>query len=187
MDDKLLAKARRAQERLIDAQRDAAVARAEFHRVVRDLHVQGASLRELAVGLGLSHQRVHQIVEEAGGSRRRGGGIPFQPLPCTFCGKQQAEAGGKLVAGPGVCICEGCTGLAETVISQGEAARTPVGQLNAVPEDQTRAQCGFCGKYRHQVPGLAVSSAQTDRKEPARICSECLSLCDEIFDESPSR
>ena len=70
MDETLLAEARQAQERLIDAERDADVARAEFHRAVRRLHLHGASLRELASGLGLSHQRVHQIVESAGGSRR---------------------------------------------------------------------------------------------------------------------
>src|SRR5213080_844396 len=61
MDETLLAEARQAQERLIDAERDADVARAEFHRAVRRLHLHGASLRELASGLGLSHQRVHQI------------------------------------------------------------------------------------------------------------------------------
>ena len=70
MDETLLAEARQAQERVIDAERDADVARAEFHRAVRRLHLHGASLRELASGLGLSHQRVHQIVESAGGSRR---------------------------------------------------------------------------------------------------------------------
>ena len=70
MDETLLAEARQAQERLIDAERDADVARAEFHRAVRRLHLHSASLRELASGLGLSHQRVHQIVESAGGSRR---------------------------------------------------------------------------------------------------------------------
>ena len=70
MDETLLAEARQAQERVIDAERDADVARAEFHRAVRRLHLHGASLRELASSLGLSHQRVHQIVEAAGGSRR---------------------------------------------------------------------------------------------------------------------
>ncbi len=70
MDDELLAAARQAQERLIDAERDAEVARADFHRAVRRLHLHDGSLRELASALGLSHQRVHQIVEAAGGSRR---------------------------------------------------------------------------------------------------------------------
>ncbi len=70
MNTELLAEARQAQERLIDAERDAEVARADFYRAVRRLHLHGSSLRELAASLGLSHQRVHQIVEEAGGSRR---------------------------------------------------------------------------------------------------------------------
>ena len=89
MDEALLAEARQAQERLIDAERDADVFRAEFHRAVRRLHLHGASLRELASSLGLSHQRVHQIVESAGGSRRwlRRDRVRPDPglLHCTFC------------------------------------------------------------------------------------------------------
>ena len=93
MNDELLAEARQAQERLIDAERDVEVARAEFHRAVRRLHLHGSSLRELAANLGLSHQRVHQIVEEAGGSRRwvrvRGGNqtrgrAGGEPVSCTW-------------------------------------------------------------------------------------------------------
>src|SRR5580704_4979549 len=52
MNSELLAQARQAQERLIDAERDVEVARAEFHRAVRRLHLHGSSLRELAAGLG---------------------------------------------------------------------------------------------------------------------------------------
>src|SRR5579872_4361056 len=44
MNDELLAEARQAQERLIDAERDVEVARAEFHRAVRRLHLHGSSL-----------------------------------------------------------------------------------------------------------------------------------------------
>ena len=116
MDETLLAEARRAQERLIDAERDADVARAEFHRAVRRLHLHGASLRELASGLGLSHQRVHQIVEAAGGSRRWLRRDPARPDPgllvCTFCGKNQKQVK-KLIAGPSVYICDGWVGLAQ--------------------------------------------------------------------------
>ena len=186
MDDELLAEARQAQERLIDAERDAEVARAEFHRAVRRLHLHGASLRELAAGLGLSHQRVHQIVESAGGSRRwlrrREGGSPDPPIVCTFCGKQQSEVG-KLIGGPGVYICDECVPLAEGVISSGAAASTPRGQMAAAPEQDQRARCSFCGKYRHQVPGLAVFPAEVGGKPAAvaAVCTECLDLCDEII------
>jgi hypothetical protein len=185
MDDKLLAEARRAQERLIDAERDADVARAEFHRAVRRLHLHGSSLRELAAALGLSHQRVHQIVESAGGSRRWGRRRDPRPdMACTFCGRPQNKVR-KLIAGPHVYICERCIGLAKRVINSGEAVLTPVGQMTAVPEEAKRERCSFCGKYRSQAPGLAVVSAATGGKAPgpAAICAECLALCDEIAAE----
>jgi len=192
MDDELLAEAMRAQERLIDAERDAEVARAEFHRVVRRLHLHGASLREIAAGLGLSHQRVHQIVESAGGSRRwlrrREAEQPPLRLVCTFCGKNQAQVK-KLIAGPSVYICDRCTALTRSVISSGEPATTEVGQVNAVPEQAPRARCSFCGKYRPQVPGMAAIPVEAPGKVPgmdtafAGICTQCLDLCDEIITE----
>src|SRR6266487_5796755 len=123
MDEALLAEARQAQERLIDAERDADVARAEFHRAVRRLHLHGASLRELASGLGLSHQRVHQIVESAGGSRRWLRRDRVRPDPglllCTFCGKTQKQVK-KLIAGPSVYICDRCIDQAKAVIGSDE-------------------------------------------------------------------
>ena len=193
MDETLLAEARQAQERLIDAERDADVARAEFHRAVRRLHLHGTSLRELAVGLGLSHQRVHQIVEAAGGSRRWLRRDRVRPDPmlliCTFCGKDQKQVE-KLIAGPGVYICNGCTELAMRVIGSGEPVTTEVAELAAGPEQEPRTQCSFCGKRRDQVAGLLVSSVQSERNAPAAICTECLDLCIEIiaeeFGETPT-
>jgi hypothetical protein len=41
---------------------DAARLREEYHREVVKLHRSGVSLREIADALGISHQRVHQIV-----------------------------------------------------------------------------------------------------------------------------
>ena len=186
MDETLLAEARQAQERLIDAERDADVARADFHRAVRRLHLHGASLRELASGLGLSHQRVHQIVESAGGSRRwmRRDRVRPDPglLACTFCGKDQKQVK-KLIAGPSVYICDGCVGLAKVVLSDSQPVATEIAELTAGPEDEPRTQCSFCGKRRDQVASLIVSSVQTERQAPATTCSECLDLCTEIITE----
>jgi hypothetical protein len=186
MDEALLAEARQAQDRLIDAERDADVARAEFHRAVRRLHLHGASLRELASGLGLSHQRVHQIVEAAGGSRRWVRRERVRPDPgllrCTFCGKDQKRVK-KLIAGPGVFICDRCVDLAKNVVSDGQPVTTEIAELTAGPQDEPRTQCSFCGKRRDQVAGLVVSSVQTERKAPATTCTECLDLCTEIVTE----
>jgi ClpX C4-type zinc finger len=194
VNDELLAEARRAQERLIDAERDTDVARAEFYRAVRRLHLHGASLRELAAGLGLSHQRVHQIVEEAGGSRRwargenGGGNRSRRPDPlllaCSFCGKQQNEVR-KLIAGPGVYICDACIDLAENVVGSGQPIDTELGTMDALPAHAARLKCSFCGKERDQVSGLAFMPAVTLERTSASaaICSECLVLCNEILAE----
>jgi ATP-dependent protease Clp ATPase subunit len=45
-------------------------------------------------------------------------------LACSFCGRDQTEVT-KLVAGPGVYICDGCVELARTVIDEAKAQETP--------------------------------------------------------------
>lgn len=185
MDEDLLAAARQAQEQLIEADRAAEVAKAEFHRSVRRLHLSGTSLRELATELHLSHQRVHQIVEIAGGARRWGRRtrLPAE-LACSFCGRPQRKTR-KLVTGPGVYICEKCVAVAETVIRSGHTAETALGPLQSVPGDMTQRRCSFCGKGRHQVTGLATSAGNPVGKpgNDAAICGECLTLCREIHSE----
>src|SRR5690242_7165060 len=64
IDEKALASARGAQETMHERQRDAERARADYHHEIRRLHAAGGSLREIADALGLSHQRVHQIVDD---------------------------------------------------------------------------------------------------------------------------
>jgi hypothetical protein len=206
MDDTLLAEARQAQERLIDAERDAEVARADFHRAVRRLHLHGASLRELASAFGLSHQRVHQIVESAGGSRRwlRGNreSRPGPQAACTFCGRDRTQAA-KLIAGAHVYICDVCVGVARDVLNSRPLPGARFIPVLAAPgleqpqcEPRPRMACSFCGKQLHQVDGLAASAAPPAPAPPASgailtdrpaICTECLDLCDEIIAESPGQ
>ena len=174
MNEDLLAAARQAQERLIEAEHDAEVARAEFHRAVRRLHLHGGSLRELAPALGLSHQRVHQIVESAGGARRWSPRrVVRRSAACTFCGRPEQEAG-PLIAGPGVHICSVCSALASDVLAAagapgavgavggagapGEGGAAEPGSLRAVPAGEVRERCSFCGKYRPHCTGLAVTA-----------------------------
>jgi hypothetical protein len=71
LDEGLLATARRARDRCLDAERDLELARVDYHDAIRRLHAAGGSMREIADHLGLSHQRVHQIVGDEGGSARR--------------------------------------------------------------------------------------------------------------------
>jgi ClpX C4-type zinc finger len=182
MDEELLAEARAAQERLIDAEHEADMARAAFNRAVRRLHLHGASMRELADTFGLSHQRIHQLVEAAGGARRwRRHRASSAELSCSFCGRPQRKTR-KLVAGPGVWICETCVAAAHGVLASGRSEPTALGQLDTVAANARGERCSFCGKLRHQVSGLAVLAGLPGATQAAdvSICAECLVLCDEI-------
>src|SRR5258708_13338176 len=93
LDSSLLGQARAAEARAINAEHDAEVAPADFHRAIRRLQLAGGSLREIAEELRLSHQRVHQIVEATGGSRtwrgdRAGAG---GPLSCPLSPNHQHQ------------------------------------------------------------------------------------------------
>jgi hypothetical protein len=59
---------RAARDRFLAAERDFEHARADLHYAIRSLHAAGGSMREIAQAVGLSHQRVHQIVDADGGT-----------------------------------------------------------------------------------------------------------------------
>ena len=189
MDEALLARARQARRRMINAERDATVARAEFHGAVRRLVSASQSPREVAAVLGLSHKQLHEIIQGADPAGPAGPRPPRPGLSCSFCTASQHEVR-KLIAGPGVYICDACVGLAGGVVGSGRPAATRLGQLRAVPEDDSQAQCSFCGKHRDQLASLAALSPEPEAEtkpeapnEPAAICQECVSLCEEILTE----
>jgi hypothetical protein len=184
VDERLLAEARQAQERLTQAEQAAEAARAEFRRAVHRLVVHGSRSGQVAAALGVSPDRLDEMVRAAGDPGREDRTGPLgDDLVCSFCGRSQHEVR-KLIAGPGCYICEACVTLAEGVISSGSPAQTRLGPVRAVPEDDGLVRCSFCGKYRCLVPALATLAAETIRvSEPVGVCTECLSLCDEIIAE----
>lgn len=85
------------------------------------------------------------------------------------------------LAGPGVHICRVCAGLASDVLAA-EGPAEP-GPLRAVPGEDVRERCSFCGKYRPECTGLAATTPGAGGGERGSICGECLMLCAEIFAE----
>jgi hypothetical protein len=180
LDPDLVRDAEAARARLLDAQQAAERARADYHHAVRRMHAAGGSLREIAEALRLSHQRVHQIV----GEREQ------EPAgPCSFCGRSREECD-KLIAGPGVFICERCVARASGLAGGAPADdqdRDEPGMLVEPPGSE--AQCSFCGlearKVRHLVAsGLSVPAGKFG--DLPRICDECLVLCEQILAETAS-
>jgi Clp amino terminal domain, pathogenicity island component len=64
LDEQILGEARELGDKLLDLQHEEERTRADYQHAIRRLHAKGGSLREIADELGLSHQRVHQIVGE---------------------------------------------------------------------------------------------------------------------------
>jgi hypothetical protein len=185
MDAEALTWARQAQEQLIHAEEHAEAVRADFRWAVRRLAAGGSSPRDIAAALGLSGQQLDEIAQGAAGSGRAGRGqAPGAGLACTFCGRSQRQVR-KLIAGPGVYICEACVALADGVVSSGGAAGTPPGRMHAAPEQDGGVRCRFCGKRRDHVTGVAAMPARPGDPAagPAAICAECLLLCNLIIAE----
>jgi hypothetical protein len=203
LDEAILREALQARDRLIGFEREADLARVGYQHAIRRLHAGGASLREIADALGLSYQRVQQIVDVGAGkgALRTSAG---NPMRCSFCDRFRAEVR-KIIAGPGVMICDGCVGLALGALEAGAAEAPGLARLVATDPSAAKARCNFCGKRRDQVSGLAVAP---DRRitpvkygrrrvavprrggpaaAPPRICAECLDLCVEILSEELDR
>jgi ClpA/ClpB-like protein len=94
LDQELLQQAKAERDRLVDLQHDVERARTDYHHTIRRLHAAGASLREIADELGLSHQRVHQIVDVSGGEPA-GFPAPMFP-PFMRRGKHRGRGGPRL-------------------------------------------------------------------------------------------
>lgn len=175
LDPDLLDRARTTATGSADAERQALLARAEYHTAVRRLHLAGGSLREIAQALAMSHQRVQQIVSGAGGSwwRRvwRTRTVRADAV-CTWCGRPPSEVA-KLIAGPHVYICDRCLQRAELAV-EGRAASAPFARPAKRP---VVARCAFCG--RRSTGGRSVVTA-----EAGNVCTDCLRVCREIVDAS---
>jgi hypothetical protein len=76
----LLREAKQARDRLLGLQHEAELAQVSYQHTIRRLHSAGGSLREIADALGLSYQRVHQIVDVATG---KGASRSAEPTPCA--------------------------------------------------------------------------------------------------------
>jgi hypothetical protein len=173
LDEGLLRDARAAASRWSEALNEAELAKTGYHGAVRRLHLAGGSLREIAEALEVSHQRVHQMIEEAGGTA---GWKPRQKagtdLACSFCGAAKTEVA-RLVAGPSVFICDGCVALCGQVIQ--EARSLTEGRSHIDPVSPNSAlTCSFCDRSATAVDRLVAGPG-------VRICDQCVRFSAEVI------
>jgi hypothetical protein len=172
LDRDLLAAVMAAGADVAAVERTALAARETHQAAIRRLHLAGASMREIAQALSISHQRVQQIVTVSGGSwwsRAWGTRNPKRDVVCTWCLRPPAEVA-ALVAGPNVYICDACVGDAERVVACGDASAS----LHLAGRGAT-ARCSFCNHRRSEMHPLVVGPL-------AAVCGECLTICREFVD-----
>lgn len=90
----------------------------------------------------------------------------------SYCRRPQDEVA-KLIADPGVYICDNCVGAANGAM----AGEDRPGMTLLKPGEPTEDSCTFCGKSLTVVQGLVTHEA-------CKICDTCLDLCDQILSES---
>jgi hypothetical protein len=190
LDQELMREAKRAKEQLAVAQHAAYRAKVDYHQAIRRLHAAGGSLREIAEALRMSHQRVHQIIEEAAEPTRRWWRREPPRLsgplePCSFCGRPR-DVCAKLIVGPGVFICDRCV-IQATRLAASPAVEGQVEGSMGLEASGSEAKCSFCGKEarkaRHLVAsGLSMPAGKFG--DLPRICDKCRDLCLEILAET---
>jgi hypothetical protein len=101
-------------------------------------------------------------------------------LSCTFCGKHENEVG-RLVAGPGILICDDCRDRVHTVLTAPcKTVSTPIGTIQYVGDEDREARCTLCRKRRYKVQSMAAVGS-------TRICGRCLKGCDYIAERLAER
>jgi hypothetical protein len=176
VDEGLLNRARLAETRWAEAQRHAEQAKADYWQAIRRLHLAGASFREIAEALGLSHQRVHQIIEATGGTAGWKSRKKATDPACSFCGASK-DVVARLIAGPGVFICDACVALAHRVLHRTRPDSTSRTHIDPLPAGST-LPCSFCDKPAGPVKALAAGPG-------VRICHDCVQFCTEVLAAHP--
>ena len=185
LDEDVLRDVEAARDHLESLEDQAYEARAALHQAIRRLHATGGSMREIATALGMSHQRVHQIIGTDGIVEVETSAVTeVSSLPvatptseavavtgaedaCSFCGAPRRELE-RLLAGPGpVFICGGCVAQANLAV-QHRSARG----MRSVPTEED-ATCSFC-RNASAVGGVM---AEADPKGSPRICARCTETC----------
>ena len=146
LDKEILNEARELRSRLVELQHDAVRAQLDYHHAIRRLHAGGGSMREIAEALDVSHQRVHQIVEQSKRTEQ-----------CWFCGRAGGDVG-KMMAGPVALICDLCVAeaqVAEVGTCSFCSETKPVHQGAAADEDARI--CRSCLDFSAAVISAAAS------------------------------
>jgi ribosomal protein L37AE/L43A len=179
LDPDLVRAGRQLRDRLAELGAEVDQVLADLRGQVGRLHAAGGSPEEIAAAVGLGERQVREMLESGAAEAQpeadlaaRRQQAAFGVPACSFCGATQHQAG-RLIAGPGVAICDRCVGVTMDLLVEGRTDRDDLRLIGGDPRDRTR--CSFCGKRARRVGRLVAGGAGV------HICGECLDLCTEIL------
>jgi len=180
-DDHLISLARAARIAMETAEHETRKKRGDYHAAIGALAHGGMTVREIGRALGLSHQRVQQILAE---------------LACSFCGLA-ADAVARLVVGAGrqptwkpgeprkaavsVYICDRCIVRAARTVRRGEELDED-GVLMTLASHASTEPCDFCGCRLGERTGLRARCESIVACDDARICRHCIAMASNIIE-----
>ena len=126
----------------------------DYFTSVRTLHEAGMPLREIASALGLSHQRVHQMVEEA-------------------TGKKHSALRRKIAKQGGVALCLIVAAVAGFAALQPTGTTTPPSAGVAAPKVACRNEVLHVRVQKERKPLLKTCSLGSVPKKSFEIQREC--------------
>ena len=97
----------------------------------------------------------------------------------------------RLIAGPGVFICNRCVDLAREVDAEGDRRANDVTMLVPLGLAAANAGCSFCGRRRDQTEAMVYAPrmprvgkhAEHTGDAGVHVCRDCLGVCEEILAE----
>jgi len=154
-------------------------AKADYHSAISKLYFNGKSMRKIAKLLGLSHQRVHQIIDLKN-QTVRACAKPTQPdLRCSFC-DLRADQVQNLVQGPNILACDICITSCQMALSMNCAGSSVMSRGNDFKKIPVTSElrCSFCGK-------LPSSKREVIAGTKYHVCDVCIDLAMKHMQELP--
>ena len=145
--------------------------RSEYHAAVGDMARSGMTVREIGKSIGISHQRVQQILDA---------------LVCLFCAAGKYDGIPFVGGGGNGFICLDCLNLAQRGLREKRRVEDDEGRVLVFSKRGTE-RCAFC-ELRIGDPHIDAGHKRIEALEShkrARICNGCVKMYAAMIASSP--